>query len=267
MPATSFFVRMPLMIGIAFSAMVVACGAVAGPHRQGRPPKRIRQDVGRLEPPQRCRFASRAGLLYCLFKTALAAAPSFRPGALINDAIRADRFLDVQPPLFGQSILGVGWTSRSRAQAPPRSPNRACSARPASYRPAVAVLDRSSVRTWLNSVLSLCAPHWGQRSADDQAPHRGHALCLRFGTTALPVHRCRISFLAHPNEVPPQASRLVPGQPNMVAPTGGRRNIIDQFHSIGSREGTPLPRVSGHEYQRRRPGGIFRLYEKPLGTD
>ena len=38
MPATSFFVRMPLMIGIAFSAMVVACGAVAGPHRQGRPP-------------------------------------------------------------------------------------------------------------------------------------------------------------------------------------------------------------------------------------
>ena len=183
------------------------------------PPKRIRQDVGRLEPPQRCRFASRAGLLYCLFKTALAAAPSFRPGALINDAIRADRFLDVRPPLFGQSTLGVGWTSRSRAQAPPRSPNRACSARPASYQPAVAVLDRSSVRTWLNSVLSLCAPHWGQRSADDQAPHRGHALCLRFGTTALPVHRCRISLPRTPQRSAPQASRLVPGQPNM-APTG-----------------------------------------------
>ena len=230
------------------------------------PPKRIRQDVGRLEPPQRCRFASRAGLLYCLFKTALVAAPSFRPGALTNDANRADRFLDVRPPLFGQSTLGVGWTSRSRAQAPPRSPNRACSARPASYRPAVAVLDRSSVRTWLNSVLSLCAPHWGQRSADDQAPHRGHALCLRFGTTALPVHRCRISFLAHPNEVPPQASRLVPGQPNM-APTGAAETSSTNSIRIGSREGTPLPRVSGHEYQRRRPGGIFRLYGKPLGTD
>jgi hypothetical protein len=62
-----------------------------------------------------------------------------------------------------------------------------------------------SARTWLNSVLSLCAPHWGQRSADDHAPHRGHALCLRFGTTALPVHRCRISrLLEHPNEVAPK---------------------------------------------------------------
>src|ERR1017187_1656821 len=231
MPATSFFVRMPLMIGIAFSAMVVACGAVAGPHRQGRPPKRIRQDVGRLEPPQRCRFASRAGLLYCLFKTALAAAPSFRPGALTNDAIRADRFLDVQPPLFGQSILGVGWTSRSRAQAPPRSPNRACSARPASYRPAVAVLDRSSVRTWLNSVLSLCAPHWGQRSADDQAPHRGHALCLRFGTTALPVHRCRISLPRTPQQSAPPPKNPIRAWRTEYGACRGRRNIIDQFHS------------------------------------
>ena len=69
-----------------------------------------------------------------------------------------------------------------------------------SYPRAVAVFGRSSIRTWLNSVLSLCAPHWGQRSADDQAPHRWHALCVRFGTTSLPVHRCRIfHFLEHPN--------------------------------------------------------------------
>jgi hypothetical protein len=73
------------------------------------------------------------------------------------------------------------------------------------YRPAVAVLGRSSIRTWLNSVLSLCAPHWGQRSADDHAPHREHVLCARFGTTALPFHRCRIfHFLERPNEMAPK---------------------------------------------------------------
>jgi hypothetical protein len=127
------------------------------------------------------------------------------------------------------------------------------------YRPAVAVLGRSSIRTWLNSVLSLCAPHWGQRSADDHAPHRGHALCLRFGTTALPVHRCRISrFLEHPNEVAPQASRLV-----LATEFGayrGRRNIIDQFHpNWKPRRYSPPPsfgsRVPGAAAGRHLPPG------------
>ena len=48
---------------------------------------------------------------------------------------------------------------------------------PRVYRPAVAVFGRSSTRTRLNSVLSLCAPDRGQRSADDQGPHRARALC------------------------------------------------------------------------------------------
>jgi hypothetical protein len=79
-------------------------------------------------------------------------------------------------------------------------------ARPARvfYRPVVTIFGRSSIRTWLSSVLSLCAPHWGQRSADDQAPQRGHSLCVRFGTTSLPVHRCRILTSPNTSREPPE---------------------------------------------------------------
>ena len=70
------------------------------------------------------------------------------------------------------------------------------------YRSPMAVCGRSSIATWRNSVLSLCAPHWGQRSADDQAPQRWHLLCVRFGTTSLPVHRCRISTSSSANSNP-----------------------------------------------------------------
>jgi len=134
------------------------------------------------------------------------------------------------------------------------------------YRPAAAVLGRSSIRTWLNSVLSLCAPHWGQRSADDHALHRGHALCLRFGTTSLSVHRCRIfDFLEHPNEVAPQqVDQCLP--PNL-APTGAAETSSTNSIRIGSPEGTPLPRVSGHEYQPRQQGAIFRRYGEALVTE
>jgi hypothetical protein len=69
--------------------------------------------------------------------------------------------------------------------------------------------DWASIRVWLNSVLTLCAPHWGQRSADDQAPHRGHAPWGSFGATALPVHRCCISPRLELSKGGPLASRLV----------------------------------------------------------
>ena len=101
--------------------------------------------------------------------------------------------------------------SRDRAAGAPSATDWRALRVPRGYRPAVAVFGRSSIRTWLNSVLSLCAPHWGQRSADDQAPHRWHALWVRFGTISLPVHRCRIfhSIIGqfHPNWKPHVSGR------------------------------------------------------------
>jgi len=96
------------------------------------------------------------------------------------------------------------------------------------YRPVVTIFGRSSIRTWLNSVLSLCAPHWGQRSADDQAPQRGHSLWVRFGTTSLPVHRCRIWTSSNTSREPPTSKSSRRCHQIWRLP-GARRNIIDQF--------------------------------------
>ena len=124
---------------------------------------------------------------------------------------------------------------------------------PGGYRPAVAVFGRSATRSWLNSVLSLCAPHWGQRSADDQAPHRWHALCVRFGNYFLT--RPWLSHLAlsgTPQRSGPQeVNQYLP--PN-VATAGAADNIIDQFHPNWKPGRYSLHRVPGHEYQRRQPG-------------
>ena len=96
------------------------------------------------------------------------------------------------------------------------------------YPRAVAVFGRSSIPARLTSVLSLCAPHWGQRSADDQAPHRGHALCVPFGTASLTLHRCRIfHFLKPRNKAIPSKSMSAC---HRIWRLPGRRNIMDQFH-------------------------------------
>jgi hypothetical protein len=111
-----------------------------------------------------------------------------------------------------------------------------------SYRPAVVVLGRSSMRTSLNSVLNLCAPHWGQRSADDHDPHREHVLCARFGTTTLPFQRCRIfRFLKHleqPNEMAP---KQVDSHAAEFAARRTAKTSSTNFNQIGSLEGTPFP--------------------------
>jgi hypothetical protein len=57
--------------------------------------------------------------------------------------------------------------------------------------------------------------HWGQRSADDQAPHRGHALWVRFEDAALTVRRwCMFSYLKRFDD---------------CGPSKGRTNIIGRF--------------------------------------
>src|ERR1039458_799133 len=64
-PATCLSLRMlVMMIGIVFSAKVVACGGVGGPAHQAAP-QRIRQDAGRLETLQRRKFASHACYMTC----------------------------------------------------------------------------------------------------------------------------------------------------------------------------------------------------------
>jgi|SRR5450759_406392 len=119
------------------------------------------------------------------------------------------------------------------------------------YRSAVAVLGRSSIRTWLDSVLSLCAPHWGQRSADDHAPHREHVLCVRFGTTALPYHRCRSFNSSNAPTIWPPSKSI--SACHRIWRLPGSRNIINQFHPNWKPRRCSLPSSLGS----RVPGAGF----------
>ena len=98
------------------------------------------------------------------------------------------------------------------------------------YRPAVAVFGRSSIRTWLNSVLSLCAPHWGQRSADDHAP-RARALCplrnyLLTGASLSHHHGITVSSATILRHARSEFKRAVSGNPRRAGVHSNRKGSV-----------------------------------------